>query len=333
MNSSESQAGELATLATIHSNVNGEHERTRMRLLQLLNDDRLTPLQPAPQLLMRRWAWGGLIAGMFGALAIGVWFVMQASPAKAMERMVKALEQINAYSYRMEKTYISRKGEGRTVQQITTGNWQTTPAAMQAQMLIHETLATNTVMPETPTTLANIEEAHEAGRPGILIDHLKREYWTVNDPMDANSIPPGSPQVAVYMVQQRRGRVVRDLGQKDIAGQIANGLEIVLDNAQPVSELGSTVSETADGEPKWDWRNMTFEVWIDPKTDLPIEFRCERRGEDFETTYVFTALNWNVEFGEGEFDLGVPDGYRRASHSRAGGNPAAAETEFPPARE
>ena len=90
---------------------------------------------------------------------------------------------------------------------------------------------------------------------------------------------------------------------------MANGLEIVLDNAQPASELGTTDSESVDGQPEMDWRNMTFEVWIDPKTDLPIEFRCERRGEDFETTYVFTALNWNVAFGEGEFDLGVPDGY------------------------
>jgi hypothetical protein len=309
MKSIDSRDGEFATLASMHSNANQAHERNRAELLSLLDKPLHSPRKPAAAVSIRQLACGGVIAATISAVAIGVWFVIQASPAKAMERMARALDQVNAYTYSMEESYISRKGEGRTVRQITNGAWRTSPAALRSQMLIDETLATNTVMPEKTNNIVNLEEAHEARRGGIVIDHLKREYWRVKDQLSAHSIPPGSPQVAIFMVQQRRGRVLRDLGQKVIAGQIANGLEFVLDNSQPVSELGKTVSEDLDGQPDSDWRNMTFEVWIDPKTDLPIEFRCERSGEDFDTTYVFTALGWNVAFGEGAFELQIPDGY------------------------
>jgi hypothetical protein len=309
MNSIDSRNSEFATLASMHSNINDTHERSRADMLSLLNQRQPTLRKAAAAISIRQLACGGVIAATISAVAIGPWFVLQASPAKAIERMAKALDQVNSYTYRMEKTYISRKGEGRTVRQITNGAWRTTPAALRSQMLIDETLATNTVMPEKTNNIVNLEEAHEAGRGGIVIDHLKREYWRVKDQLSAHSIPPGSPQVAIFMVQQRRGRVLRDLGQKDIAGQIANGLEFVLDSAQPVSELGTTVSEDLDGQPDSDWRNMRFEVWIDPKTDLPIEFRCERHGEDFDTTYVFTALGWNVVFDEAAFELQIPDGY------------------------
>jgi outer membrane lipoprotein-sorting protein len=309
MNSIDSRDSKYATLASMHSDVNNSHEHTRAELLSLLDKPRPNPGQPSAVVSVRQLACGGVIAATISAIAIGFWFVIQSSPAKAMERMAKALDQVNAYSFRMEKTYISRKGEGRTVQQITTGVWRTTPAALRAHMLIHETLATNTVVPERTNNIVNLEEAHEAGQGGILIDHLKREYWRVTDQLTAHSIPPGSPQVAIFMVQQRRGRAVRDLGQKYIAGHIANGLEFVLDSSQPVSELGETVSDDLNSQPDSDWRNMTFEVWIDPNTNLPIELRSERHGEDFDTTYVFTALGWNVMLDEAAFELQVPGGY------------------------
>ena len=101
----------------------------RTELLQLLDERQSIRLESAPVVSIRRLACGGLIAATIAAAAIGVWFVVQASPAKAMERMAKALDQINAYSYRMEKTYVSRKGDGRMVRHITTGAWRTTPAA------------------------------------------------------------------------------------------------------------------------------------------------------------------------------------------------------------
>ena len=64
-----------------------------------------------------------------------------------------------------------------------------------------------------------------------------------------------------------------------------------------------------------DWRNTKFEVWIDPKTNLPIEFRCARRGVDFETIYRFNNLDWNVEFADDAFDLVPPLDYTELDKS------------------
>jgi hypothetical protein len=229
--------------------------------------------------------------------------------------MAKALEQINAYTYRMEKVYISRKGEGRIVRHITLGSWRTSPPAMLATMHIGEIAGTN---PNAPggKVLVHLVESHQAGQGGILIDHLTQTFWRVQDNLDASSIPAGSPQVAVHMVRQRRGRVVKDLGTKMLHGQEARGLEIVLDNTQPVSELGPTSPDLKEGGPaEIDWRNTKFEVWIDPNTDLPVEFRCARRGVDFETIYHFHNLDWNVQFAEDAFELVPPADYTELDKS------------------
>lgn len=148
--------------------------------------------------------------------------------------------------------------------------------------------------------------------PGIIIDHIKKEYWWIDEEVDANSI--GDPQKVIYMVRQRLGRVLQDLGQKKIQGRTARGLEIMLDGAQQQSELGPTSVKKGDGETdEWAWRNLKIEVWVDLKTNLPIEFRCFRRGEDFETTYRFTDLKWNVAFPD--FDATVLKGYRELDKS------------------
>ena len=109
---------------------------------------------------------------------------------------------------------------------------------------------------------------------------------------------------------------MQDLGEKKINGQVAHGLEIVLDESRPVSELGANTDDVKDGSAdEWIWQNLQFEVWIDPKTDLPVEFRCTRRGDDFETDYRFTDLNWNTEFAADAFDLVAPDGYTERAGS------------------
>jgi hypothetical protein len=140
-----------------------------------------------------------------------------------------------------------------------------------------------------------------------MIDHLTKEYWWINEELDAESI--GNPQVLIYMVRQRRGRVVRDLGEKKIGGRAARGLEIILDDAARASELGPVANHELPPA-DWVWRNIEIDAWIDPTTNLPIEFRCARRGDDFVTTYCFTALRWNVEFAADTFDPVVPDGYQ-----------------------
>jgi hypothetical protein len=316
MNSNEIDDRIVAALAPAHTSINAKHGKARAALLASLPDDESFPSRRRKPAIALRYVAGGLgLSATAASIALALWLFSSTSPAAAMERMAKALDQINGYTYRMEKVYISRKGEGRTVRQITLGSWRTSPAAMLATMHIGEIAGTN---PNAPggKVLVHLVESHQAGQGGILIDHLTKTFWRVSDNLDASSIPAGSPQVAVHMMQQRRGRVVKDLGMKMLHGQEARGLEIVLDNAQPVSELGPTSFDTKGGEPaEFDWRNTKFEVWIDPNTDLPIEFRGARSGADFETTYCFNNLDWNVEFADGPFDLVPPADYTELDKS------------------
>lgn len=312
MTNLQDDRGVVEVASAAHAAINAKHDEARARLLESLPE-----VERSRENGTRLAAWRVVVRGLgLGAIAssvlLVVWLLGPASPAAALEKVAQALERVNTYSYQMEQVYVSRQGEGRTVRQVTVGRWRTNPVALHATLHIVETLGTNTTSPGKPKTLVDIEEAHQAGQSGILVDHLKKEYWWMNGGIDANKIPPGSPQVAVYMVQQRRGRVLSDLGRKRIDGKLARGLEILLDDGQPVSELGVT---TPDEEPTRDWRNANIEVWIDPETDLPIEFRYARRGDDFKTTYRFTNLKWNVDFDAGDFEVAIPPNYAELDKS------------------
>ena len=313
MNRTEPDDPTLARLAQAHDAVNARHDQSRAALVESISTAERAPTgdRGSSSIVPRRVLLGGLGMGAAAAaIALAMWFVGSTSPALAMEQMAKALDRVSGYTYRMEKNYVSRNGQGRTVRHVTVGRWRTTPTGLYAKMQIVEMLGTNAATADAPKLLVDLEEAHQAGRLGILVDHLKHAYWRVNEPINAAAIPSDSPQVAVYMVQQRRGRVLQDLGTKDINGRPARGLEIGLDNSQPVSELGDTSPGSEEEQAAGlDWRNMKFEVWIDPQTDLPIEFRCARRGDDFETTYFFTDLQWNVDFAADAFDVAIPEGY------------------------
>lgn len=317
MNDPQSQDAIRTSLATAHSAANARHERERSRLLESLPDavtaaDRVS-LLPAGW----RVAVGGLGLGVVASsVALLLWLVGPTPPAAALERMAKALDQVASYTFRMESLYVTQADDGRQVRQVTVGRWRAEPVALHAGIRLVETKGTNTASPGAPKTLVDLEETHQAGGKSVVIDHLKKQYWLVDEEIDAASIPGGSPQVVIYKVQQRRGRVLRDLGVKKIDDRDARGLEILLDAADPESDLGPAAPESEVGQAKgWDWRNVKVEAWIDLTTDLPIMFRCARRGDDFETTYRFTDLRWNVDFDLNAFDAVVPDGYAELEES------------------
>ncbi|MCA9266276.1 MAG: hypothetical protein KDA60_20590 [Planctomycetales bacterium] len=303
----------VLALAAAHANIVIGHGQTRAQLRSTIESTSLPPSitgQTSSRRMYLVVVTGGIAAAL--TLFVGAWLSMPESATVAMERLARALEQVNSYSYRMESIYISQKDQGRTVRQVTEGNWRTEPVGLRAKIVITERTGVDTG-PDSPWhTLVDIEEAHATGERGILIDHLKKEFWWIDDPLTAASIPPGSPQVAVYMVQQRRGRVLRDLGERRQNGRVVRGLEFVLDAGQPVSELGVTSPES---EQTVDWRNAKITVWIDPTTDLPVEFQHTRLGDDFSTTYRFTDLKWNVEFSRNTFQIQEPVGYEEINKS------------------
>ena len=318
MNRSPSDNSASASLAAAHSTINQRHLQMRMRLLDCLPDDMSSRAQPRRRAMAWCYLAGGLgLVAVVAAVALTTWILAPASPASAMERLAKALDQVATYSYRLESVSVSTKGDGRTVRQVTTGRWRSDPVGLYAVMNIFERLGTNTPTPSEPKALVELEEAHQAGRRGILVDHLKKEYWWIDEELDAAKI--GNPLVAIYMVRQKRGRILRSLGTKEISGRTANGFEIKLGD-QPAHELGPVfaegergVKDARDAEIRqskaWEWQDVDVEVWIDPTTDLPIEFHFIRRGEDFETTYRFSELKWNVELPSNAFDVTRPGEY------------------------
>ena len=316
MNLAESDDGVTRSLATAHDAVTARHEESRTRLLCGLPDELPAPrsTQSASAL---RYVLGGLgLSAVVAAVMLTLWLLAPISPAVAMERMTKALDSVTTYSFRMESVYTSRAGKGRTVREVQVGQLRTAPLGLRASVRIVETPETNAAAAGDPKTLVHIKETHAAGKRGIIVDHLNKQYWWIDEQLDAQEIPGGSTQVLIYKVRQRRGRVLRDLGQRKIAGRLARGLEIQLDDGDPVTDLGPASAADDVGQAAgWDWRNVKVTVWVDPTTDLPIEFRCTRRGDDFERTYVVTDLKWNVPFGKDAFDAVAPSGYKKLDES------------------
>ena len=307
MNQTETNDTITKALVSAHAAVNARHKHTRARLLESLPD--AAPVHKLVPPSAWRYVVGGVGLGAVAtAIVLMLWLFGSPSPAVAMERMAQALDQVTSYSFRMESVYASRKEKGRTVRQVTVGTWRTDPLGLHATIDVVETVGTNTSSPDSPKQLVKLEETHQAGRRGIVVDHLEKEYWWIHEQLNADSI--GNPQVLIYMVRQRRGRVLRDLGEKKIESRLARGIVIILDDAKRATELGPvTVADNQPQASNWEWRNVEIEAWIDPRTNLPIEFRCVRRGDDSETTYRFTDLKWNIDLSAETFDAVAPHGY------------------------
>ena len=143
MNGTQTDDPIFASLATTHAMVNARHGQARAILLESLTDEVSSLNRRLKSVVAWRYVVGGLgLSAVASAVALALLAFAATSPAVAMEKMAKALDQVTGYTYRMEKTYVSRQGEGRTVRQVTVGRWRTAPVALYATMHIVETLGT-----------------------------------------------------------------------------------------------------------------------------------------------------------------------------------------------
>lgn len=291
-------------LVAMHEAVGSNHAAERAVLL-----DRLTGESIALSDRSTAWRFTAPLAVAACLLLAAFVAVLLARPASAMDRIARAINRVSSYAYRLESVYTSTAGEGRVVRDMLEGQTRRSPGALNATTKVVEVKGTNSSEPAPPKTLVDLRETHAVGGPGIVVDHLKREFlWTPVHEMD-NDLGRGGPQVLIRKVRERMGRVVRELGEKQLGGRHAYGIEMVLDAEDPASGWDD------DGEAEeWiDWKNLPVEVWVDAETDLPIEFRAVRRGEDYETIIRVTDLRWNVEFAEDHFRPKPPEGYTEVS--------------------
>lgn len=308
MSQSEREDAVEATLSAIHEAITADHADARARLLE-----KLPPSVDAPA---EAGGWRFAVASAaLAAAALLVWVALPPSISAAVERVAQAVDQVASYSYRMKETYVSTAGDGRTVETVFEGWWRRDPIGMSATTEIWITAATNTDTPGPREKTCDLLEVHQAGERGVLVDHLRRHFWRC-DPIDKNAFGGGSPTAIIYKVRKQRGRVLSDLGEKEINGRTARGVEILLDDSAPETDVGPAIPQSPEGQARgWDWRNVRVELWYDPETNLPTEFQTVRRGDDFTTTIRYTDLQWNVEFPPRTFEPRSPEGYEELPQS------------------
>lgn len=292
----------IEALGAAHRAIEARHDAARERLLSNLQEARAE----GAVVKFPRGAEGAVVAAVCLLVATLVLFAAP-RPLSAMERVSRAVERVSSFAWRLEKTYRTTAGEGRSVREVGQGRWRRETLALYAKLRVVETVGEA----DEPKRLVDIEEAHDADS-GVLIDHRRKTYWPNEEGIDADKVPGGSPQAVIYKVRARRGRVLRHLGERTVAGREARGVVLQLDDGDPETELGPAAPETLEGQARgWDFRGVEVELWYDSRTHLPVEFYMTRRGDDFETTSRYTDLEWNLDFEEDAFELSPPASYER----------------------
>jgi hypothetical protein len=139
--------------------------------------------------------------------------------------------------------------------------------------------------------LEHFVEIVPASKPGLLID-LKRKTFLRED-----LPPPGTttyPWQPLKVIREGKGRVIRELGTREIAGKQARGYVTAFESGDPP-------------------RAHEWYVWVDPTTDLPLEigFTVDDQQEPRTTTVLrATDFRWNVKIDPRRFEATVPEGYQ-----------------------
>lgn len=295
-------------LSGAHAELTRNHAASRARLLASLPN--LESL-PAPHL--GAWAWftrqlevltvrqriavGGIGVTTLAAIGLLLVAMNSAGQLSAMERMANELRAVTSYSYKMfsQDTFV-QKGEAhpRTVAHSATTFW------LEPDSLFYEEKLERFEGPVPlgdgeGKLLAHLTGIHPTGQPGMLIYHagthgMNKTYWWVPE-VRSDEVGDESPITRLRMVREGAGEVLRELGTKMIDGKISRGYVMALKNAK----LGSGFD--------------AIEVWVDPETDLPLEFGYELKTDEATHVFRITDCRWNIEIDPNLFDTTLPVGY------------------------
>jgi hypothetical protein len=291
-------------LAAMHTTADQMHAASREQLLAKLATvgapaRRRTAATWLAQQLDRLTIHQRLAAGGVGlTTAIGLILLLivwgSADRLSAMERMVKQLRQVTSFSYELENIH-DRTGnpKARRVHRKDLA-YYLAPASFRA----------TTKTRRIPLPLADgangelitdIEEIYRPGTRGILIDHLKRTFFRTPELQ-----PDGFPDYSSINWMQRMSRgnvqVISDLGTKQFQGKTIHGYIVSLGHPEPDSGANRV------------------HLWLDPETDLPIEFEFEEHDESDPTNSVINVLRvtncqWNIDLDPATFEPVEPAGY------------------------
>jgi hypothetical protein len=301
----------MAQLAVVHDALDRDHAESRAQLLANLphieaavDRSRLwTRLrrQVADLSLSQRLAAGSLGLTTFVGL---VWLLVAMNSVgrlSAMERMVKAVREVKSYSYELftQDTFV-KDGETQpsTVIHAGTTYWQE-PCSVRYDEKLIRFKGTVPLSEDQGLLLTQLTGIHPAGKRGMIIVHAGSStpamtttfYWVPElRSMSEEEIGKESPIIRLRMVREGAGEVLRELGARTINGRPARGYVMALRGAKPGSGFDA------------------LEVWIDPVTDLPLEFGYEVT-EDRTRKFRITNCRWNIDVDPTLFDTTPPVGY------------------------
>ena len=286
-------------LAAVHAELDRNHTNSREKLLtELARMD----VAHGPDKLWQRGqligAWSGgrqvaaAIVGISAAAVLGLLLVVLNSGQRlsAMERMAKELKEVKSYSYKnTEHVVILQKGRTEPgIVDLSQLNYWQAPGSTREDLKI----VLSGAVPHgysSGQVEADIVSISLADKQGILIDRVLKTY-TREPKLRAADTGSGSltyPMSLLRIIREESGKIVRDLGTKQIGGERAHGY--LMDY------------------PKTGWHNV--EVWLDTETDLPLEVRDEAKDETTTSVMRWTDFRWNIVLDPKLFDTAPPEGY------------------------
>jgi hypothetical protein len=294
-----------SSLTATHADLDRNHEALRARLLANLPAIRTSPRWPAAtrwtMTVARLTPLQRLAAGSLGIstaamlLFTALLIINAASPLSAMERMAKQLRQVTSFSFELEETSDRVTGENRRRILRNDTNFWRAPAYWHGT-----TKFVKIPLPADPNganiePLSNVEEIYTPGQRGILIDHLAKTFFRTPE-MQPDSFPDYSPVNWMQRMSEGSVKVLDDLGTKVIDGKTAHGYVVSLGHPDPKNPSNRA------------------ELWLDPETDLPVEFRFGDTGSSDEI-YSWTDeiriynCRWNIDLEDSFFEPIEPAGY------------------------
>ncbi len=271
-------------LARAHAGFEQDQEQSRAQFMAALEAEDRAP-KPAPR---RRnigtWT-GGLTMGQKTALgglgvaailaAVLLWAPNAPKRVSAMERMAQNIRQAKSYEMTMENEmrFERKPGETVTVKMAQKVYWEA-PRSYRMQFsrrqLGHD---------------AGTVEIHPSDKPGIEIDHDKKQF---------RRRPARRGHISPFMLFEKLGRFSgdadRDLGTQEIDGKAARGFEIDAKKIDPDAYSGPV------------------EIWLDFDTNLPVKIQYKIEAST-PGTLTMHDFRWNVELDPKLFDTTPPVGY------------------------
>lgn len=291
-----SQADAIDRLSAVHRQVTALHVASRAQLLERLPAN----INRRPPSRWRRWAVAALAAA---AVLLLAFVALAPNRLSAMDRIATAVHEVATLSCRIASTtdYPPTDDKpSRTHHDERFIDWRAPTNPREFGDLRATTTIASVHHLSTgdapPKPLVDLIEIHPSGQPGVLIDFLGRRFHRV-PPLVASDLNSTPPLLWLQAVRDQAGQIVRDLGDRQIHGRRARGYEMSFADCPEFNDYGPV------------------EVWLDPETDLPVEFRFHHAttaGQSFTNVWSVSDIEWNRDLDPKLFDTTPPAGFVEA---------------------